>query len=279
MSDAVSVLIPTRFTWDGICLTVESILKRTTFPHFHVVVADNSEALNAFCSEPHARETLDGDNGSRIGYLRDMAKNGSIQLIENRDQGRSYGHGENIKVLLAACETRWAMLFTSSVEIMVGNWLDALVAIAKVGDALGVARYRDGGVHFDTTYRMPLYWPNIMLLDMEKYRAYAKTGDWDLRQVPLSQFHRPEMFADFEKPKKGRADPLVFCDTGWRLYERLEFENPDGLRILPLPPGYYTQKMRLYGGIDRNSHRPRIPYVQERLDAIDRRLKALRAEA
>jgi len=279
MSDAVSVLIPTRFVWDGICLTVESILKRTTYPHCHIIVADNSEALNALCCEPHAREALDGDNGSRIDYLRDMAESGSIQLIENSDQGRSYGHGENIKVLLDACKTRWAMLFVSSAEIVEGNWLDALVTLAKMGDALGIARYREGGVHFDTAYRAPLYWPNIMLLDMEKYREYAAPDDWDLRHVSLSAFHRPELFADCGKPEKGRADPLVFCDTGWRLTERLKYENPDNHRILPLPPGYYTQKMHLYGGIDRNSHRPHIPYVQERLEAIGRRLRALRAEA
>jgi hypothetical protein len=144
---------------------------------------------------------------------------------------------------------------------------------------LGIAMWRPGGVHDGTMLRPPLWWPNIMMLNMEAYRRFERPDDWNLDTMPFNEFPYPEIFNDDTGAQKLiPSNPLVFADTGWRLAARLTFENPDGLRMLPLPPNYYMTRMRLYTGIDRNSHRPYIPWVQERLAEIKVRLEKLRTE-
>jgi len=276
----ISILVPNRFTWDAVILTIESILKRTDNPDFRIIVADNSQAEARFDCEPHERRTIDGDNGNRLAYLRRMALEGKITLIENQSQTRhTYGHGDNIRVLLNACNTPLALLFISTAEILRPDWLTALASKIIVPRDLGVARFRAGGQHFENAWRMPVYWPNIMLLNMEEYSKFGHINeDWGLQHVPLSKFHRPEEFAGKRPPSAALEDPLVFCDTAWRFTERIMRENPTGYMMHPLPSGYYTRHIQLFSGIDRNSHRPYLPYVSEKLAAIKERLATLRAE-
>ncbi len=272
---SISVLIPNRFSWNGICLTIESVLKRTEYLDGHeIIVCDNSQAPNNRACEPHEVKPLDGDNGCRIDYLRDMARQGKIRLIENLEQDKKYGHGENIKLLLGACNSNYALLFVSAAEITSRFWLSQLVNQFTDESILGVARYRPPVQDEYSIYRAPLYWPNIMMLDMTKYTEFAKEGDFDLCQMRAREFPFPRLFGQISIDPNG----LIFADTGWRFFARIHFDNPKFYRIAPLPNGYYNTVMRLYGGIDRNSHRPQIPYVKSQLDEIDQRLAQLRKE-
>jgi hypothetical protein len=278
MSEPVTVCIPTRNVWDGIILTVESIHQRTR-ENVEILVCDNSLAPNARACEP-ARVVPEGaDDGNRRLWLRVQRNMGRIQLIENIDQGRRYGHGENIHVMLRHVRTRYAMLFNSTSEILRSDWLDVLISTMKDSERdLGVARFRAGGAR-EHDYITPTYWPNMMMLDMRLYRRYFPGHTWELRQVGAEMFERPEIFYGQPPPTNPeRKPPLVFCDTGWTLYEKLHFDNPAGLRMLPLPEDYWRKWICWMGGIDRNSFRPQISHVVETLAEIDKRLKALRAE-
>jgi hypothetical protein len=144
---------------------------------------------------------------------------------------------------------------------------------------LGVARERDGGNHFDVSWITPTYWPNIMLLNMPLYRRHFADHRWELRQIGFEEFTRPEIFAGLAPPRTPeRTPPLVFADTGWTLWERLHFENPVGLRMIPLPDNYWNTHIIWRGGIDRNSHRPEHPHVQGVLSEVDAALARLRNE-
>jgi len=284
---AVSVCIGNRYTWNAICLTVESILERTRYPAYRIIVADNSMAPNNRVREYHPETPEMEDNGNRLEYLREQSKAGTIKLIENVDQDDKYGHGENIKVLLRACETPLALLFVSTAEIIEGDWIRFLVdKLNSEPNVLGVAREKPPGNHFDQQWIAPVYWPNVMLLDMEKYRTFGNVDeDWDLKRVLLPDFKHPELFARLRPLATPDHDPpKVFCDTGWGLWEKVNYANPRGYKILDLHNYYYSHlrggvnKIRLYSGVDRNSHRPYISHVQTRLAEINSRLEWLRKE-
>jgi hypothetical protein len=275
----VEILIPNRYTFNSVILTVESIIRRTVYPHFWVTVCDNSLAENRFVCEPHERATIDGDDGNRRLWLRVKAREGWIRLIENKDQGRLYGHGENIRVLLDQCTADYAFLLNANSEIVRPDWISVLVNMMTDSERdLGVARYRAGGPR-EHDYIAPTYWPNIMLLDMKLYREHFAGHSWELKQVGFEDFDRPEIFAGQGVPNNPeRVPPLVFCDTGYTLWEKLMFDNPAGLRMLPLPENYHNAWIRWRGGIDRNSHRPDHPYVVETLREVNAALDRLRAE-
>ena len=278
MKNFVSILIPNRFSWDGVCLTIESIRKRTVSTNYDIIICDNSMAPNERACEP-PRNLPDGaDDGSRLDYLREQARLGNIRLIENIGQARKYGHGENVRIMLDQVETQFAMLFNSTSEILRADWLDILISMIRDPDHdLGVARFRAGGAR-EYDYITPSYWPNMMLLNMPLYRKFYPENNWDLEQIGLEDFHRPELFTGQIPRTPDRTPPLVFADTGWRLWEKLEYDNPVGLTIIQLPENYWNTYIKWHGGIDRNSYRPEHPYVMETLAKINERLAVLRAE-
>lgn len=281
MKPSVEILIPVRYAWNSIVLTVESILKRTRYDgEWSVTVCDNSLADNRFACEPHERNVIDGDDGNRRLWLRVAARAGDIRYIENKDQGRLYGHGENLRVLCDGCRADYGFLLNSTSEVIRGDWLDVLVDVCRDRERdLGVARFRPGGNHFDKCWIAPNYWPNIMLLDMRLYRKHFPGHKWELRQVGAEMFERPEVFYGMTPPREPeRTPPLVFCDTGWTFYEKLTFDNPAGLRMLPLPDDYWNKWIRWRGGIDRNSHRPEHEHVRGVLADTESALERLRRE-
>lgn len=273
----IDVLIPNRFTWNSICLTIESIIARTNpKTEYRIIVCDNSEASNNLACEPHTREARN-DDGNRRQYLRAMAAAGHITLIEVKEQAPRYGHGENLARLCDASTADLAMLFNANSEIIRPEWLDVLTGMLSNRDRdLGVARFRSGGAR-EHDFICPTYWPNMMLLDMRLYRKYFSDNRWELRQVGFEDWERPELFAGQYPKNPERTPPLVFADTGYTLWERLTFDNPDGLRMLPLPDSYWNTYIMWRGGIDRNSHRPDHDYVRQTLAEVDSRLAMLRS--
>jgi len=280
MSKPVSILIPTRRAFEAIELTIESILARTWYDNFRIIVCDNSRGEGV---------------GNRFEYLKQHARNGTIKLIEStggdgscevRPDGSSlnrYGHGENLKILLRACETDDAMLLSSGVEILKTDWLDMLLARLGTDKDLGAARFKPAVNHFDTSWRAPVWWPNIMLLDMTLYRKFMAEDDWNLSRIPFDAFPYKHLFDGLEIPKNPDPGGLtVFLDTGYNLWRRLEYENPEGYRMVNLdtnPPMLEWQRMfGFYIGLDRNSHRPVHPFVVEQRASIRERLRILRCQ-
>lgn len=263
---SVEILVPNRHTWEAIELTVESVLARTNYPNFSLTVCDNSSADH---------------DGNRLEYLRDMEHRGRIKLLRNirpMHKYKEYGHGENIKVMLSQCETDFAMLLSSGVEAVQKHWLKILVNLIQTKWDLGVAKFVAPRNHFDKCWAAPRFVPNWMLLDMRKYRRFGNIDeDWRFDRIMLPAYDHPEYFEELPKLKNPDCDPpRVFRDTGWRLYDRLETENPERLKMIPLPHGFHKNELHWYGGLDRNSHRPEHPHVVKTRKAIWARLDDLR---
>jgi GT2 family glycosyltransferase len=127
----VSVLIPTR---DGIylaqCLT--SLLERTTYPNYEVVVIDNGSV------DPSTAATL-ASWGPRLRVLRD-------------DSAFNYSALHNRAV--AQCDGQVLLLLNDDTEILDGTWMEAMVAqllqpgVGAVGAKLlyGDGRVQHAGV-------------------------------------------------------------------------------------------------------------------------------------
>ena len=280
MSKPVSILIPTRRAFEAIELTIESILARTWYDNFRIIICDNSHGEGY---------------GNRLEYLKEHKKNGTIELIENpmetgmweqKSDGMStnrYGHGENLKVLLKACETDYAMLLSSGIEILKTNWLDMLLAMLKTDKDLGVARFRQARNNFETSWVAPCWWPNVMLLNMKLYRKIMRDEDWDLARVPFETYKYKHLFDG--KPVPINPDPeglTVFLDTGYFLWERLENDNSEGYRMINFDANPCILQWReifgFYIGLDRNADRPEHQFVITQRANIRERLRILRCQ-
>jgi len=263
-----SILIPNRWSEDGIVLTVESVLKRTDYPEFKIIVCDNSGGKG---------------EANRLDYLKEQEKLGNIKLMENtivrNAEGKMpYGHGENLKVLIKACDTPLAMLLSSGCEIKDLNWLRQLTFVLETDKDLGVAKVREAENHFNNCWSVNRYIPNWLLLNMEAYRKFGNPDeDWTLKRVPYDEYERKEDFKGLTPP--AHPDPLplqVFLDTGWRLWDRVHYENPEGYRMLDIPFYFPWRILNFYGGMDRNADRPDHPYCVKTRAQIKERLEILR---
>jgi hypothetical protein len=268
MNKKVNILIGNCKTWEAIELTIESILKRTAYGPYEIIVYDQS------------RET---DNGSRLPYLRTQAEKGNIKLIEGTYRQRSDldGHGKAIKELLKNCDADLALLWDSDIEVLHSSWLSILVSSLKGENVLGVGGFNPGRNHWDRMWIAPRYIPNWMLLDMAIYKDFQGEDDWGLDFIPFSKWKYPEVFEGQRPPNNPEllnGEIRVFRDTGWRIWEKLTFENPRRLKMLPLPVDWWGDKMRHFCGIDRNSFQPDLPELVEKLQTIRRRLELLRRE-
>ena len=266
MSKEVSILIGNARTWCSIELAIESILKRTAYKPYQIIVYNQARIR---------------DKGNRVAYLHKMARKGYIRLIEGEYRPRSDldGHGKSVKKLLSACKTPLALLWVSDIEILQPEWLDMLVERIDGPDVLGIADFKPGRNHFNRMWIAPRYLPDWMLLDMEKYREIEGEDDWDLSFVPYPDWPYPEVFA--KQPPLANPDhnpPKVFRDTGWRIWEKITHKNPNNYRLVSLPGHWFGEKIHHFGGIDRNSFRPEFPELQMKLAKIRERLRILREE-
>lgn len=268
MGNACSILICNRWAEDAVILTIESVLKRTDYPNYKIVVCDNSEGKG---------------EASRLDYLKDQERRGNIKLIENvirrnADGKMPYGHGENLKVLIKQCDTPYAMLFSSGSEVKNSDWLNQLIGLLETDKDLGVAKTRKAENHFQNCWAANRYIPNWMLLNMDIYRKFGNPDeDWSLKRIPYDEYEHKEAFEGLDPPQHPDPVPLhVFLDTGWRLWERIHYENPEEYRMVEMPFYFPWRIINFFGGMDRNAHRPDHPYVVKTRRLIQERLRLLR---
>ena len=141
-----SILIANYQGHEAIELCIESILKRTKNSDYKIIVMDSSP-----------------QDSSDRKYLEFQRDKNNIELMESEVK---LGHGAALARLLKRCDTGFACLLDSDCEIFQGDWLSVLVNKIKNINDLGVARFRFGGVAADHHCIAPVYWPCVMLLNV-----------------------------------------------------------------------------------------------------------------
>jgi len=268
-----SILISSWCSHDAIEMTIESILKRTIYDDYKIVVLDSSPAT-----------------GRERQYLRKHRDNGSIELLE-RDEGQ-LGHGETINKLLKDCNTELACLLDSDVEILEGDWLSVLADPIRDNKDLGVGDLRKGGCFiYSSIFRGPLYHPSCLLLNMPAYRRFGSEDDWPEQGVsmpgkgiPMAEYKYRHKFENRPlsdiHPFVYNFDPRmaeVHYDTGGRFSEKVLWENPEGLRMHPMPPDFFKRKIIHFEGMSAHSTRLGIDLMKPRVALLRERLRLLRA--
>jgi hypothetical protein len=248
---AITILVPNFQGHEAIALCLESIMARTHSVEYGILVYDNL-----------------GDGKDRA-YLRAMRDAGRIELIEN--DGRARKPGESMTELANACRTRFACFLESDCEVIDGGWLALMRGlIERHPRTIGVGRYFAAGPHTRTFY-VPVWGPECLLINMDLYRPIAEPHDWQQRSISTELYPYAHIFAGMRPPDGYNG--TVNLDTCWRFTEKVEFETERGLRVEPLPHGFFYSHVRHYGGI---STRGQNPEIQPRWEAIRKSLAELR---
>lgn len=119
----VSLIIPTRDKQPVLELAVESLLLKTRYPNFELIVVDNQ-----------SREQ------SSLKYLRDLQRRPKVRVLRYREP---FNYAAINNVACAASRGEVIGLLNNDLEIISGDWLDEMVAHAmrpEVG-AVGAKLY------------------------------------------------------------------------------------------------------------------------------------------
>jgi len=277
-----SILISSWCSHDAIEITVESILKRTVYDNYKIVVCDSSPI-----------------DGRERRYLRKHKADGHIELLEC-NSGK-LEHGEAINWLLRYCSTELACILDSDVEILAGDWLLTLAGLILNDKDLGVGDLRKGGCFLNSSiFRGPLYHPSCLFLNMVAYRRFGSEDDWPEKGmsklgqgIPMAEYKYKHKFDGWPNCE-GRYlvhnfDPKmegVHYDTGGRFTEKVLWENPEGLKMHPLPINFMRQasgiekapKIYHFEGMSAHATRLDSDYMRGRVVLLHERLRLLRAE-
>jgi len=262
----VSILISNYCGGDALALTIESVIKRTTYRNYRIIVQDSSS--------PESNDRR---------YLRDLKAAGKIDLLESNIPLK---HGEAIWRLLNICQTPSAILLDSDVMIIQPNWLIYLIGL--LGDTrIGLATYQPENAVPDRFWRMPRYLPMCVMLNMETYRPFMHPDDWMEGYFPWKDCQQKGLFEKFSshpymtiglKRSIEAQDNQVFGDTGWRFCERINFEHIGGREMAHLSYAFYETFIKHWGAISIYNADPEHPQVKDKWAKIRAELEKLRAE-
>jgi len=264
----ISILIANYYGDMALELTIESIIKRTAYPDYRIIVLDSSSP----------------DSNDRR-YLRELKNVRNIELLE---ADIPLKHGEAIWRLLYYCSTPLAVLLDSDISIIRPDWLDTLVNLHKAYPKnIGVATHQSEGAVADRFWRMPRYLPMCVLLNMDIYREFMHPDDWvegyfqwkDCQQKNLFDKYgaHPYMITGLKKSIEV-TDNQVFGDTGWRFCERVDFENKGKLEMTHLSYAFYETHINHWGAISIYNADPENPQIKDKLPKIKSELEQLRHE-
>jgi hypothetical protein len=252
MSDDVSILIPNRNGHEALELCLESIWRRTRY-------AGGSVEVVVFDSP--------GDGRDRP-MLERWADAGKLRLLRGVYDKH---HGEALTELLRACETPVAVLLESDCEVRRGAWLDEMRRLGRSAETvIAVARFFPGVPH-GRQMIAPVWGPECLWLDMEKYRPMSEPHDWQQRSIKIEAYkYADASFGNLARPLG--FDGYVNLDTSWRFTEKLLYENAWGYSVAPLPSDWFRDWVHHFGGISTRGARPEIAprwhLIRERLRLI-----------
>ncbi|MEA1072005.1 glycosyltransferase family 2 protein [Sphingomonas sp. LY160] len=111
---AVSIVIPTRDKVELLRPCVESVLAKTDYPNFEVVVVDNGS------SDPAA-----------LDYLKQIARQPQVRVIEDH---RPYNYSAINNAAVAATDSPFVCLLNNDTEVLTPEWLSELMRHASRPD-------------------------------------------------------------------------------------------------------------------------------------------------
>ena len=250
-----SILISNFRTKEAIELCIESILKRTDYKPYKIVVFDSS-----------------GNDSQDRKYLEKQRDAGVIELLTSENRTRHY---YAMLKLYHYCNTELGLFLDSDIEILENGWLSILIdIILSDSNVLGVASFKHKGVMIPQEwFRAPRYEPKCMLLNMELYRRIQDDADFIQSNTSIEDYKGKQIFDIF--PQKF---PTVWGDTCWKLTEKILFDNKNDFIMKKIPSDYLNKKMNHYGGIGMHFGDYNNPIIGPRLKKIKARLEKLRKE-
>jgi len=276
---ACSILISSWWSHVALEMTIESILKRTVYDNYKIVVCDSSS-----------------NNSKERQYLRQKRDSGNIELLECTDRGKLgfLKHGEAINRLLQCCSTELACLLDSDIEILEGDWLSTLADFIRNGKDLGAGDLRKGGCFLpQSIFRGPLYHPSCLFLNMPAYRCFGTDDDWPEKGILMAEYKYKYKFDNWPQCEGNNLvynyDPKmagVHYDTAGRFTEKVLWENPEGLRMYSLPPNFIRSAYgislgpKIYHFEGMSAHHQALDgdYMRGRVALLHERLGLLRTE-
>ena len=263
-----SILIANQNGGDALALTIESVIKRTAYRDYRIIVLDSSA--------PNSMDRC---------YLRVLKGEGKIDLLES---DLPLKHGEAIWRLLNYCQTPLAVLLDSDAMIVRPDWLGYLInQYERDGTKAGLAIYQGENAVPMRFWRMPRYLPMCVLLNMDIYRTFMHPDDWMEGYFPWKDCQQKELFTKFNSHpymtiglKRSIEDQnnQVFGDTGWRFCERLNFEHVGGHEMAHLSYAFYETFINHWGAISIYNADPEHPEIKDKLPKIKNELERIRHE-
>ena len=263
-----SILISSWCGHKAMELCIESILKRTNYKAYQIIVCDSSSPY-----------------GPDRKYLRNHKEKGNIELLESDVRLQ---HGQALWRLLSHCKTDLACILDSDSEILSSDWLEIFTSqIQDYEKDLGVGFLLKGDNRPNNDFFFtPLFHPSYLVLNMPLYRQIAKEDDWMCAKKDMKDFrYKKELQAmnDEQASKWYESDrslnrARIEYDAGAIFTERIIYENPGGLIIHAMPIDFFSDKVRHYGGMSAYHTRLDHPHVSRKYELLIERLQILRGQ-
>jgi GT2 family glycosyltransferase len=125
----VSIIIPTRDKVSLLRACVSSLLARTTYRPFEILIVDNGS-----------------QQGASLAYLRDLEKHPDIRVLQD---ARTYNFSQLNNVAAAEAHGAYLCLLNNDTEITDGAWLDEMMRYAArpgIGAVGARLLYADGSI-------------------------------------------------------------------------------------------------------------------------------------
>lgn len=248
-----SILIANFKGGEAIELCIESILRRTKYDNYKIIVLDSSP-----------------EDAKDKQYLKSQRDENNIELLESE---KHLFHGEALTKLIKYCDTEHVCIIDSDCEILTENWLSTLAELLKEENDLGVANLRKAILR-ENLLIPPIYWPCVMFLNIKLYREFESEDDWFISTANFNDYKYKHVFKNIENRSK---TDIVYRDTAGRFTEKVLFETDNKYKIYPIPENFWDIKLKHYGGISRNHFRPEHPMIAPLLRVIKENLKKLRS--
>jgi len=190
----VSILITNYRCREAIELAVESVRKYTKPRSYKLIVHNDIDPK-------YMEYTLQNTR-----YLKECERKGWLELIESE---KNLGHGKSLDILIKRCDTDYAVILDSDVQILRHGWLEEVMSLFK----------DERDLVFCTLEKIKTARPSLSPWLHIWFAALNMKAYHDGMEVDWST---------------GIIDG-VWWNVGARLLHKIRDDNPKGYRIQPMP--------------------------------------------